>query len=243
MILSDLSNLLRDGTPIADWRNISEGKPIIGDLAFKFADALNAPRPTISVSIPVVYSLGVIQKDRFALDWLQSLSAGKQLVGPKSKIVFPKLKKLAFWKSLSLMDVETAASQLKGRLDSVNTETVAFFGISVNKTVALWAGPLVCFMIEWLFLLHLENLSNQVIEAGIAKDCPWIALYNGRRSEWTTYISLLFPVMADLILLYNYGHSGWITILGYVLTLLTAVTEMWIILQLRQLRRRMSDAI
>jgi lipid-A-disaccharide synthase-like uncharacterized protein len=49
--------------------------------------------------------------------------------------------------------------------------------------------------------------------------------------------------MADLILLYNYGHSGWITILGYVLTLLTAVTEMWIILQLRQLRRRMSDAI
>jgi hypothetical protein len=33
---------LRDGTPIADWRNLSEGSPITGDLAFKFADVLNA---------------------------------------------------------------------------------------------------------------------------------------------------------------------------------------------------------
>ena len=54
---------LRDGTPIVDWRNLAEDTPMTGDLAFKFADALNEPRPTASISIPVVYSLGTIQGD------------------------------------------------------------------------------------------------------------------------------------------------------------------------------------
>jgi hypothetical protein len=138
------------------------------------------------------------------------------------------------------MDIDAATSELERKLDSVNTESVAFFGISVNKTVALWAGPFVCLIIEWLFWLHLKNLSTQVIEAGAAKDCPWIALYSGRPSGWTTYTSLMLPVIADLVLLHNYGHSGFATVVGYVFTLLAAVTGIRIIIQFLQFRCRLS---
>src|SRR5205807_440524 len=82
----------------------------------------------------------------------QSAAVGKHLVDPKSKTVFPNLKRMSFWKGLSFKDIDNATSYLQQKLDSVNTETVSFFGISVNKTVSVWAAPLACLSIEWFFL-------------------------------------------------------------------------------------------
>src|SRR5215469_17903060 len=118
-----------------------------------------------SVSIPVVFSLGKVKEGRFGLDWLESFTAGKQLVDPKSKAIFPKLKNLGFWKALRFMSMNDATVYLQGKLESVNTQTVSFFGVSVNKTLSLWAGPLVCFMLEWLILRHLKKLNTEVVEA------------------------------------------------------------------------------
>jgi hypothetical protein len=233
---------LRDGTPVVDWRNLPADPPMRGQLGFKFADVLNTPNPQIEVPVPVAYSWGKIQKDRFALDWLRSSTGGKRLLDSKSDTVFPKLKKLGFWNGLSLMDVESARSDLQKKLDSVNTETVSFFGISVSKTVALWVGPLVCLMIEWLILLHFKELSTHVTEEETAKDCPWIASYPGRLSGLTTYSSLFVAPAANLVLLLFYGHVGErSTRFGAAFTLAMAVVAIWIVRHVFLFRSRVAS--
>jgi hypothetical protein len=236
----EVGGRLRDGTPIIDWRNLPSDRRVTGELRFRFADAVNASR--FAVSVPVVYSLGKIQEGRFALDWLQSSTVGQQLVNPKPGIVFPKLRKLGFWKGLSLMDVQSATSYLQNKLDSMNTETVSFFGISVNKAVALWAGPLVCLMIEWLILLHFKHLSALADVNAIARDYPWIALFPGRLNGLTTYSSLLIlPVTTNVLLLFRYGHTGEVsTQFGGAFALVTAFLGLWIVRQVWVLRRPMS---
>src|SRR5438270_3151174 len=203
---------LPDGTYILDWRNIPPEHRLTGSLQFIFANAQSQRNPRFAVSIAVAYSVGKTEEGSFALDWLQSTAVGKHLVDPKSKTVFLKLKRLSFWKGLSFKDIDNATSYLQQKLDSVKTETVSFFGISVNKTVSVWAAPLTCLSIEWFFLWHFRRFvlhdANET-----ATDYPWIALFPGRLNGITTYSSLaLLPVCANSILLFFYGHGGeWAT--------------------------------
>ena len=216
---------LPDGTYILDWRNIPPEHRLTGSLQFIFANAQSQRNPRFAVSIAVAYSVGKTEEGSFALDWLQSTAVGKHLVDPKSKTVFLKLKRLSFWKGLSFKDIDNATSYLQQKLDSVKTETVSFFGISVNKTVSVWAAPLTCLSIEWFFLWHFRRFvlhdANET-----ATDYPWIALFPGRLNGITTYSSLaLLPVCANSILLFFYGHGGeWATKGGAAcILLMTAV--------------------
>jgi hypothetical protein len=165
---------------------------------------------------------------------------GAQLVDPKSDDVFPKLRKLGFWRSLGIeKDVDTAIFSLQKKLDSINTETTSFFGISVNKNIALWAGPFVCFAIAWFFLRHLSQINALGYSRETLQSYPWVAIFPGWLSGLTTYISLLFlPPVANLPLLYNYRHSRDLsTWAGIGFTVLMVVVGVATFQQMRRFRR------
>jgi hypothetical protein len=236
----DVASRSRDGTYFSDWRNLAPGQKVAGSMQFVFKNPASLTSPRLAVPIAVTYSLGTVQEGHFALDWLRSTPMAAQLVDPKSDDVFPKLRKLGFWRSLSIeKDVDTAISSLQKKLDSINTETTSFFGISVNKNIALWAGPFVCLAIEWFFLRHLCQVSALASSREMMKNYPWVAMFPGWQNGLTAYISLLvFPVMTNLLLLIRYGHtrdlSWWA---GICFTILTVVVGLMTFRQLSRLRK------
>jgi hypothetical protein len=232
----------QDGTLSFDWRNLPPNHELAGDVQFIFTNPASITNPRLGVPVAVTYSLGTVQEGHFALDWLRSTPIGAQLVDLKSDDVFPKLRKLGFWRSLSIeKDVDTAISDLQKKLDSINTETTSFFGISVNKDIALWAGPFVCFAIEWFFLRHLRQVSTLGSSRDMMKDYPWVAMFPGWWSGLTTYISLLFlPAVANLPLLVRYGHSRDLsTWFGIGFTVLTVGVGLATFQQMRRLRNNL----
>ena len=230
---------LRDGTSFLDWRNLPPDHKLAGYVQFVFKDTTSLTNPRFAVPVAVTYSLGAVQEGHFAVDWLRSSPMGAQLVDPKSDDVFPKLRKLGFWRSISMeKDVDTAISSLQKKLDSINTEITSFFGISVNKAIALWAGPFVCFGIEWFFLRHLSHFLALGFPSETVKNYPWVALFQGLWSGLTTYVSLLaLPPMANLLLLCRCGNPrDWSTTAGICFTILTVAVGLRTFRQLRRFR-------
>jgi hypothetical protein len=229
------------GTLSLDWRNLPPSHKLDGYAQFIFTNPASITDPRLVVPIAVTYSLGAVQEGHFALDWLRSTPMGAQLTDPQSDDVFPKLRKLGFWRSISVEnDVDTAISNLQKKLDSINTETTSFFGISVNKAIALWAGPFVCFAIEWFFLRHLGQVSVLASSREMMKDYPWVAMFPGWWNGLTTYISLVvLPAVANLLLLVFYGHRRNLnTWFGIGFTVLTIVVG---VMTFRQMRCFRSD--
>ena len=214
-----------DGTQIMTWQDIPAEQQGKGTLYFVFANSEPEANPDFSVPVTVSYRTGKDITGTFALDWLMSTEIGRKLVDSKFKTVFPQLKELDFWKGLRLKETDAAVSYIQAKLDSINLGTVSFFGISVNKSLVVWAGPFACFCIGWLFLLHLKRFQILAIKDDSLLIYPWIALFPGQASGLTTYFSFLFPIVADGLLLARYGHwSHWSTWFGVVLTLGVAAT-------------------
>lgn len=231
---------LPSGAFVQYFRNLPADHRPTGILQFDFAVAHSIQESRFNVPIPVTFALGSIRKEQFALSWLQSTILGKQLVDPKTRAVFPKLKELSFWRRLSLMEVAGAISYLRERLDSINAETISFFGFSVSKNLALWAGPMLCFLLEWLFFLHFRNFRERAESTDEAiTGYPWIAVFPGWLCESTLYLSLFaLPLAPNVIVLLRFGRASRLsTQVGVGFTILTLVLSAFLLRKVWQFRR------
>jgi len=225
----------------------SDGVQFIADLPVGEREAailLNFRNPTseitprFSVPLGTTYELGQADKETFARDWLESTPDGEKLIDAKTKLILPELKRLDIWDQLSLMDLDSAISAVQKRLDSTNTETISFFGISVNKSVSVFAAPLTCLCIEWLFLLHFRRFSDLAVREKSPVEFPWIALFPGRASGFTIYVSLTLPVLASFVLVAHYGiWNSWNMRLGMLFALGSAATAVRLVFELWSFRR------
>jgi len=146
-----------------------------------------------------------------ALDWLRSDENGKNLIDPRSGIVFPKLK--PFWERVADMGADNAALFLQERIEATTRGTLNLFGVSVDRDLILLAGPAALLALMVFFLLHLRQVnapaswSEQEIES--AEEYPWIACFQDRLSGLATYFFLIaLPIGASLFLLSKHGESG-----------------------------------
>jgi hypothetical protein len=146
-----------------------------------------------------------------ALDWLRSDENGKNLIDPRSGIVFPKLK--PFWERVADMGANNAALFLQERIEATTRGTLNLFGVSVDRDLILLAGPAALLALMLFFLLHLRQVNAPApwskLEIESAREYPWIACLQDRLSGLATYLCLIvLPIGASFLLLFKHGESG-----------------------------------
>jgi hypothetical protein len=146
-----------------------------------------------------------------ALDWLRSDENGKNLIDPRSGIVFPKLK--PFWERVADMGANNAALFLQERIEATTRGTLNLFGVSVDRDLILLAGPAALLALMLFFLLHLRQVNAPAswskLEIESAREYPWIACFQDRLSGLGTYLCLIvLPIGASFLLLFKHGESG-----------------------------------
>jgi len=230
---------LSDGTRILDWQR-RDSIPQL-NLQFTFHDSISKTVRIFGVGVPVVYSLGKAQNGHFASDWLRVDPVGQHLIDAGSGAVFPHLRNLSLWNRISLMSPDAADTFIQARLDSMKNDTMSFFGISVDKGLALWMGPTVCLSVLLFLLLHLRHFAA-LEGAEKVGGYPWIAFFPDSMSGALTVLSVLvLPAVANSILLYKHGSfSAWPTRAGAVISLLLAAFGLWACIEIRRLRKRVA---
>lgn len=146
-----------------------------------------------------------------ALDWLRSDENGKNLVDPRSGIVFPKLK--PFWERVANMGANNATLFLQERIEATTRGTLNLFGVSVDRDLILLAGPATLLALMAFFLLHLRQVNTPAswskLEIESAREYPWIACFRDRLSRLAAYLCLIvLPIGASFLLLFKHGESG-----------------------------------
>ena len=180
-----------------------------------------------------------------ALDWLRSDENGKNLIDPRSGIVFPKLK--PFWERVADMGANNAALFLQERIEATTRGTLNLFGVSVDRDLILLAGPAALLALMLFFLLHLRQVSapaswsKQEIES--AREYPWIACFQDRLSGFATYLCLIIlPIGASFLLLFKHGESGDNTTrCGAILSLFLIAAGVFTTIAIHGFRKHLQD--
>jgi hypothetical protein len=144
-----------------------------------------------------------------ALDWLKSDEYGKNLVGPKSGVVFPRLK--PFWERIADMGTENATLFLQERIEATTHGSLSLFGVSVDRDLILLAGPATLSALMLFFLLHLRQVNSGTPwdegEVKSSRVYPWVACFRDRLSGTVTYGCLIgLPIGSSLLLLFKHGE-------------------------------------
>lgn len=237
--------ILHDGTRILDWRNIPQDPPVPQlDAQFTFHDTSSDTERVWGASLPVMYSIGKPQEGHFASDWLRTDPTGQRLIDSKSGTVFPHLRKSALWNRIRTMTPDAADTFVQARLDALKTDAMSFFGISVDKGLALWIGPAVCAGVLFFFLTHLRHVAR-LHDIEELSSYPWIAIFHDPMGATLTFLSVLvFPVVANSLLLLKHGSfAARQTFAGIVITGLVAVLGVWAYFETRRLRKRIAEYV
>jgi hypothetical protein len=223
------------GQQILDWRN----PPLVPTLTLNF-NINDQPQTTPNQPVWVVVSFSIFsEKGHFAADWLKGDSFGHKLMDPNTGQVFPHLK--TFWEKLNALNVEEATVFLQEQLEASTRGTLSFFGIPVERSLAISAGPIVSFSILLFLCLHIRHFRSIAVEIDSVPRYPFFLLFRGAMGALlVTYATVLvLPVLANEELLRRFGNSDerstkW----GAVFAFLVAVTGVWTIIEIHLLRRR-----
>ena len=90
--------------------------------------------PNQPVNVIVTYSIHS-ENGRFASEWLRGDTFGRELIDGKTGVVFPHLK--SFWDRLSSLTENEATVFLQEELSSSTRGTLSFFGIPVERSLAV----------------------------------------------------------------------------------------------------------
>lgn len=174
----------------------------------------------------------------FALDWLRTQKPGRELIDARTESVFPHLK--VFWERVNTLTEDQAMIFLQDELSANGRGTLSFFGIPIERNVAVGVGPALCIAILLFLALHLRHFLGWVPRHVITKRYPWVALFGGPLGLTVTYGSvMLLPTVANLALLYRYGHLADLsTRVGLALTCLMLLMGVWTMVEIHRLRRR-----
>ena len=221
-----------NGVRLIDWRNPSPAPT--ASLNFSITDQPQTiPNAPIYAIVP--YTIRS-ESGQFAEEWLKSDMFGKQLIDPKTGMVFPNLKK--FWDKVNGLTADLATVYIQEQLESSKRGTLSFFGIPVERSLAISAGPIICFSIVFFLCLHVRHFRSVVGDAAGVQDYPWVPLFRG---VWATIVTrtsiLILPVLANAVLLVRFGHwQERSTKLGAVFAVLVSVVGVWTLIEIHKLR-------
>jgi hypothetical protein len=187
---------------------VLHNSPNVESLQFLLFNGLPMP-PSANFSVSSTFK----QSDNLhlALEWLKSDENGKNLVDPKSGVVFPRLK--PFWERIADMGTENATLFLQERIEATTHGSLSLFGVSVDRDLILLAGPAALSALMLFFLLHLKHVNTEASwdegEVKSSKDYPWIACFPDWLSGAVTYGCLIgLPIGSSLLLLFKHGEPA-----------------------------------
>lgn len=219
-----------DGTQMLDWLNRSP----FGTSSFPLylvTDEQGVQPGYIILTYSIFSETGT-----FALDWLRKDTFGQRIVDSKS-VVFPHLK--VFWHQVNQDNPDQATVFLQEELEANTRGTLSFFGIPVERSLAISAGPVVSFCILLFMVLHLMHLRSLSPDGDVIRSYPWVALFRSKLAAATTWASLLFlPVVVNAALIQRYGQIGdWSSRIGMISTFLAFVTGAWVLFEIYRVRK------
>ena len=223
---------------LSGWQNVPSAGPT--SLSFVIIDQPQTV-PNQPVFVIVSYKIKS-ETGRFALEWIRGEPFGQRLLDQKGEVIFPHLK--VFWDRVSSLTDNEATVFLQEELSSASRGTLSFFGIPVERGLALSAGPTACLSILVFLGLHLQHCRSLAIDRESISAYPWVPLFRTFVAQLATYISILFlPTIANIVLLRRYGHwAEWQTRIGTYLTVFVFVVSLWVIVEIRKLRKQTHDA-
>lgn len=185
---------------------VLHNSPNVESLQFLLFNGLPMP-PSANFSVSCTFKPS--DNLHLALDWLKSDENGKNLVDPRSGVVFPRLK--PFWERIADMGTENATLFLQERIEATTHGSLSLFGVSVDRELILLAGPAALSALMLFFLLHLRQMNTGESwgegEVKSSKDYPWIACFRDRLSGAVTYGCLIgLPIGSSLLLLFKHGE-------------------------------------
>jgi hypothetical protein len=174
----------------------------------------------------------------FALEWLRKDTFGQRIVDAKTGVVFPRLK--VFWHQINQDGPDQATVFLQEELAANTRGTLSFFGIPVERSLAVSAGPVVTLCILLFMALHLMHFRSLPPDKEVTRKYPWVALFRSWVAGIATYVSLLaLPALADAALIYRYGQRGeWSSRIGTAGTLLAISASVWVLLEVYRVRKQ-----
>jgi len=219
---------------LSDWRNV----PLAGPAALQLV-VNDQPQTVPNQPLTVIVSYKInSETGSYALEWLRGEAFGQRLLDQKGEAIFPHLK--VFWDRVSSLTDNEATVFLQEELSSTSRGTLSFFGIPVERGLALSAGPIACLSILLFLGLHLGHCRTLAIDRESIAAYPWVPLFRTFMAQAATYISVLcLPTIANVILLKSYGHwAEWGTKIGTFLTVFGFFASIWVIVEIGKLREQ-----
>lgn len=177
---------------------------------------------------------------KFAQEWLKGDELGKSLISAKQE-VFPNLR--PYWAKICPLDIDQANVYLESQLEVEQKGTLSFFGIPVERDLALIACPFALSSLLLFFCLHERHAVNlQLTQEELSY--PFALLFQDRVLPWAVAFLTLFamPVGAELLLIARLGidnDTG--KRFSIVFTSLTAALALWALFELWRIRRQLSS--
>lgn len=187
----------------------------------------------------VVFSYSIRSEvGKFAIDWLRNDTFGRKLVDPRTGVIFPNLK--TFWHQINQDNPDQATLFLQEELEANTRGTLSFFGIPVERSLAISAGPVLLFCILLFLGLHLGHFRSLPADDEGTRNYPWVGLFHSWLAVVATYASLLIlSVLANAWLIYRYGQWGeWSTRIGAIAASLVLVSGTWALYEVHAIRKR-----
>jgi len=222
-----------NGSLMLDWLNHSPSA-ISAFPLYLNTDEQPPPQPSF---VLVSYSIQS-ETGAYALDWLRNDTFGQRIVDPKTGTLLPHLK--AFWHQINQDGSDQAIVFLQEELAANTRGTLSFFGIPVERSLAVTAGPVATFCILLFMGLHLMHFRSLSPDNGAIRDYPWVALFHSTLAAATAYASILIlPTAANGVLLYRFGQTKeWSTRIGTFAVLLVLLEGVWILFEVSKVRKR-----
>jgi len=221
---------------------VLHNSPNVESLQFLLFNGLPMP-PAANFSVTCTFKSS--DNSHLALDWLRSDENGKNLIDPRSGVVFPKLK--PFWERIADMGTENATLFLQERIEASTHGSLNLFGVSVDRDLVLMAGPATLLALMLFFWLHLRQVNVAASwdsdEIKSTTDYPWIVCFRDSLSGAVSYGCLIvLPLGSSLLLLFRHGESADDTTrLGVFLTVLLAVVASFTTIAIHGFRKRLRD--
>lgn len=221
-----------NGSLMLDWLNRSPAAVSSFPLYLNTDD-----QPQQPTYIIITYSIQS-ENGSFALDWLRNDTFGRRVVDAKTGMLFPHTK--VFWHEINQNTPDQAVVILQEEMSAVSRGTLSFFGISIERSLAVVAGPVAIFCILLFMGLHLAHFRSLLPPNEALRNYPWVALFSSRFAALVAYISLsALPLAACGYLLYKFGNqSEQSTRIGDTFMVLALVAVAWVASQVNQVRKR-----
>lgn len=222
-----------NGSLMLDWLNRSPSAVSVFPLYLNTDEQPPSQPSFVLVSYSIQSETGA-----YALDWLRNDTFGHRIVDQKTGTLLPHLK--AFWHQINQDSPDQAIVFLQEELAANTRGTLSFFGIPVERSLAVIAGPVATFCILLFMGLHLMHFRSLPLDNGSIRDYPWVALFHSALAAATAYASILIlPAAANGVLLYRFGQTKeWSTRIGACALVLVLVEGVWILSEVSKVRKR-----